>query len=101
MPQIVVLPNANKCPDGAVFHSPAGSTLCQQLLDNDVDIDHACQQNCACTTCHVILYDGGESVVAADDLEQSITRGVFGFGPESRLSCQVLLSEKDLVVEIP
>lgn len=101
MPQVVVLPNPGKCPEGAVFQGGAGQPLCQQLLDHGVDIDHACQQNCACTTCHVILHDGGDSVEAADDLEQSITRGVFGFGPSSRLSCQVRLGNQDLVVDIP
>lgn len=101
MPQVVVLPHADKCPKGAVFEGRSGLPLCQQLLDNGVDIDHACQQNCACTSCHVILHEGGASVAAADDLELSITRGVFGFGPGSRLSCQVQLGSQNLVVEIP
>ncbi|GAA5315562.1 MAG: ISC system 2Fe-2S type ferredoxin [Candidatus Pelagadaptatus aseana] len=101
MPQIVVLPNPMKCPDGAVIEARSGQQLCQQLLDNDVDIDHACQQSCACTTCHVVLVEGAETVRPAGDLETSITKGVFGFGPNSRLSCQVMVGQGDLVVEIP
>lgn len=101
MPQIVVLPNPGKCPNGAVFIGKSGVALCQQLIDQGIDIDHACQQSCACTTCHVVLHEGSDSVPPADVLEQNITRGVLGFGSSSRLSCQVLVGDDDLVVEIP
>ena len=58
MPQIVVLPHAEYCPDGAVIEAPAGTSICEALLENDIEIEHACEMSCACTTCHVIVQIG-------------------------------------------
>jgi len=38
MPQIVILPHAKLCPDGAVIEAPAGKSICDILLENDIDI---------------------------------------------------------------
>ncbi|MFM8760020.1 MAG: 2Fe-2S ferredoxin, partial [Polynucleobacter victoriensis] len=43
MPQIVVLPHAEYCPDGAVIEAPAGTSICEALLENDIEIEHACE----------------------------------------------------------
>jgi ferredoxin len=55
MTQIIVLPHVELCPDGAAIEAKVGESICQVLLDNEIDIDHACDQACACTTCHVIV----------------------------------------------
>ncbi len=55
MPQIVVLPHEVLCPDGAVLEVAAGVSVCDALLENDIEIEHACEKSCACTTCHVIV----------------------------------------------
>ncbi|MEY4143237.1 MAG: system 2Fe-2S type ferredoxin, partial [Pseudomonadota bacterium] len=55
MTQIVVLPHSEYCPDGAVIEADPGTSICETLLANDIEIEHACDMVCACTTCHVIV----------------------------------------------
>lgn len=101
MPQIVVLPHATLCPEGAVIEAPEGKSLCDALLDNDIEIEHACEKSCACTTCHVVIREGFESLNEAEEKEEDLLDKAWGLEATSRLSCQVRLSDEDLVVEIP
>ncbi|MFJ7566711.1 ISC system 2Fe-2S type ferredoxin [Herminiimonas sp. NPDC097707] len=101
MPQIVVLPHHVLCPDGAVIDAPAGKSICDVLLENDIDIEHACEKSCACTTCHVIVREGFSSLNEAEDKEEDLLDKAWGLEAASRLSCQAIVAEEDLVVEIP
>ncbi|MEA5097911.1 MAG: ISC system 2Fe-2S type ferredoxin [Burkholderiaceae bacterium] len=101
MPQIIVLPHAVLCPDGAVIDTPAGSNLCDALLENDVEIEHACEKSCACSTCHVIVREGFLSLEEPSEREEDMLDRAWGLEPTSRLSCQVSVGEEDLVIEIP
>jgi 2Fe-2S ferredoxin len=101
MPQIIVLPHAELCPQGKVLHADTGMVLIDVLLNNDIDIDHACEKSCACTTCHVVIREGFASLIPADDLEEDMLDKAWGLEPTSRLSCQAMVSDRDLVVEIP
>ena len=101
MPQIVVLPHVELCPEGAVIDAKAGLSLCDALLGNDVEIEHACEKSCACTTCHVIVREGFNALTPSEDLEDDLLDKAWGLEPNSRLSCQVILGNDDLVIEIP
>ncbi|HZS80074.1 MAG TPA: ISC system 2Fe-2S type ferredoxin [Herbaspirillum sp.] len=101
MPQIVIFPHAIFCPDGAVIDAPVGTTLCEAMLDNDIEIEHACERSCACTTCHVVIREGFETLDAPSDKEEDLLDMAWGLEANSRLSCQVVLGDDDLVVEIP
>lgn len=101
MPQIVVLPHATLCPEGAVIDAPAGQTLCDALLGSDVEIEHACEKSCACTTCHVVIREGFNSLNEPQEKEEDLLDMAWGLEATSRLSCQVVLGDEDLVVEIP
>ena len=101
MPVIKVLPHAEYCPRGATLEVPAGTSICEALLENDIDIEHACELSCACTTCHVIVREGFDSLGELDELEEDLLDRAWGLEPHSRLSCQAILSQKDVVVEIP
>ena len=101
MPQIVVLPHVELCPEGAVIDAKAGMSLCDALLGNDVEIEHACEKSCACTTCHVIVREGFNALPPSEELEDDLLDKAWGLEPNSRLSCQVILGNDDLVIEIP
>jgi 2Fe-2S ferredoxin len=101
VPQIVVLPHATLCPEGAVIEAPAGKSLCDALLDSDIDIEHACEKSCACTTCHVVVREGYETLDDPEEKEENMLDKAWGLEATSRLSCQVVLGDDDLVVEIP
>ena len=101
MPVIKVLPHAEYCPQGATLSVPAGTSICEALLENDIAIEHACELSCACTTCHVIVREGFDSLGELDELEEDLLDRAWGLEPNSRLSCQAILSQNDVVVEIP
>ena len=62
MPKIVFLPHAELCPEGKVIEVEPGVTVCDAALQNGVEIEHACEKSCACTTCHVIVREGFDSL---------------------------------------
>jgi 2Fe-2S ferredoxin len=101
MPQLIVLPNEKLCPEGAVIEAKPGDSICETLLGNDIEIEHACEMSCACTTCHVIVREGYDSLEEPDELEDDYLDMAWGLEPESRLSCQALVADEDLVIEIP
>ena len=101
MPVIKILPHAEYCPQGAELQVPSGTSICEALLDNNIKIEHACDMVCACTTCHVIVRQGFNSLNAAEDEEEDLLDRAWGLEPLSRLSCQAILAQEDVTVEIP
>lgn len=101
MPQIIFLPHEEICPDGAVVEAEPGTTVLDAALANGIDIEHACEKSCACTTCHVIVREGFDSMEESDETEDDLLDKAWGLEPESRLSCQSVVADEDLVVEIP
>ena len=101
MPQLIFLPHDELCPEGKVIEVDPGITICDAALQNGIEIEHACEKSCACTTCHVIVREGFESLEESDELEDDMLDKAWGLEPESRLSCQAVVAEDDLVVEIP
>jgi 2Fe-2S ferredoxin len=101
MTQIIVLPHVELCPDGAVLDAAPGTSICDVLLANGIDIEHACEKSCACTTCHVVIREGFESLEPAEEIEEDMLDKAWGLEPTSRLSCQALVTQTPLVVEIP
>ena len=101
MTEIVLLPHHEICPEGAVIEAEQGETVCEALLRHDLEIEHACEMSCACTTCHVIVREGFASLEEADELEEDYLDKAWGLEPESRLSCQAQVGDTNLVIEIP
>jgi 2Fe-2S ferredoxin len=101
MPRIVVLPHEELCPEGEVVEATTGESVCDALLRNHIEIEHACEKSCACTTCHIVVREGFDSMEESDELEDDMLDKAWGLEPESRLSCQSMVGDEDLVVEIP
>jgi ferredoxin, 2Fe-2S len=101
MPRIQVLPHPEICPNGATVEAEVGQSICRALLDHEVEIEHACELSCACTTCHVIVRQGFESLPPSTDAEDDLLDRAWGLTSRSRLSCQARMGNRDVVVEIP
>ena len=101
MPTIRILPHPEYCPEGVQLSVASGTSICEALLENGIAIEHACDMSCACTTCHVVVREGFASLNALDETEEDLLDRAWGLEPNSRLSCQAFLAQKDVVVEIP
>lgn len=101
MTQIIVLPHIELCPEGTVIEAQPGTSICDALIENGVEIEHACEKSCACTTCHVIVREGFDTLNEAQDEEEDLLDRAWGLEPLSRLSCQAVVGLTPLVVDIP
>ncbi len=101
MPIIKVLPHPEYSPQGREIEAPAGVSVCEALLENGIEIEHACEMSCACTTCHVVVRAGFGSLGEPDESEEDLLDRAWGLEPTSRLSCQAIVARDDVTVEIP
>ena len=101
MPRLKVLPQAALCPQGVEIEATSRATICDTLLAHGIDIEHACEKSCACTTCHVVLREGYDSLEPPEEKEEDLLDKAWGLEATSRLSCQARVREADLVIEIP
>ena len=96
-----MLPHETLCPEGAEIEAEPGKSICDTLLDHGIEIEHACEKSCACTTCHVIVREGYDSLEPPTDREDDLLDKAWGLELTSRLSCQAKMAEEDVTVEIP
>ena len=101
MPKIRVLPGHVLCPQGAEIEARTGVSICDSLLENHIEIEHACEKQAACTTCHVIVRKGFDSLEPAEEKEEDMLDKAWGLEASSRLSCQALVADEDLTIELP
>ncbi len=101
MPIIKILPHPEYAPEGAEIQANVGDSICEALLDHHIEIEHACDMSCACTTCHVIVRKGYNSLNPPEEAEEDLLDRAWGLQPDSRLSCQAIVAKDDLTVEIP
>ncbi|HUP29751.1 MAG TPA: ISC system 2Fe-2S type ferredoxin [Usitatibacter sp.] len=101
MTTLKVLPHDTLCPAGATLEVPEGMSICDALLDNHIEIEHACEKSCACTTCHVIVRAGHASLDPPTDKEDDLLDKAWGLELTSRLSCQARLKGDAVTIEIP
>lgn len=101
MTRIRFLPHEELCPEGREVEAEPGVSICDAALAGDIDIEHACEKSCACTTCHVYVRAGGASLNEASEDEEDLLDRAWGLEPDSRLSCQAVVGAEDLVVELP
>lgn len=101
MPKLKVRPGHAICPQGAQIEAKTGVSICDTLLENHIEIEHACEKQAACTTCHVILRQGYESLEPPEEKEEDLLDKAWGLEATSRLSCQAKVTDADLVIEIP
>lgn len=94
MPKITFLPQ-NK-----VVEVPEGTPILDAALDNNIKINHNCGGNCACSTCHVIVEEGFDSLNEVTEDEMDMLDEADDLTDTSRLSCQARVT-RDIIVRIP
>jgi 2Fe-2S ferredoxin len=101
MPVITILPHPEYCPQGDKVEAPRGTSICEALLEHGIAIEHACEMSCACTTCHVVVRQGMASLNPQEEDEEDMLDRAWGLEANSRLSCQAILADQDVTIEIP
>ncbi|HEY6829254.1 MAG TPA: ISC system 2Fe-2S type ferredoxin [Gemmatimonadaceae bacterium] len=101
MTEIVVLPHPEICPEGKTFDAAKGVSVLDNLLEQGIEVEHACEKSCACTTCHVIVREGYDSLSEPSEDEEDLLDRAWGLTAVSRLSCQAMVADEKLVIEIP
>ncbi|MCL2871631.1 MAG: ISC system 2Fe-2S type ferredoxin [Betaproteobacteria bacterium] len=101
MPTITVLPHPEWCKEGASFEAQPGESLLDALLAHGVNVEHACEKACACTTCHVIVRQGFDSLDDPSEKEEDMLDRAWGLTATSRLSCQMRVGTDSLEIELP
>jgi 2Fe-2S ferredoxin len=101
MATITIQPHAELLPEGGVIEAQEGQSVCEAMLENGIDIEHACEMSNSCTTCHVYIRKGFDSLEESGETEDDMLDKAWGLDMQSRLSCQAIVGSEDLEVEIP
>jgi len=101
MTKLIFLPHNELCPEGTIIEAEPGTTVLDAALANGIDIEHACEKSCACTTCHVYIREGQASLNETSDDEDDMLDKAWGLDPDSRLSCQTVIADENLIIELP
>ena len=102
MPTVTFRPiTAKDESEDVVINTEKGASILETALSQGYDLEHACGGFCACTTCHVIVKAGGDSLSEMDFDEEDKLDEVEGVTLESRLGCQARVGAADVVVLVP
>lgn len=82
---------------------PAGDSVLEIALENNIDLHHNCGGVCACSTCHVYIESGEDYLPELTDREEDFIDRAVNPRLNSRLSCQCVLENGpgNLVVYVP
>jgi 2Fe-2S ferredoxin len=101
MPKITFLnPRGPKSEGPLTIEVKRGTSVLDAAEECGARVGHACGGNLACSTCHVWVQEGIDSLPEVTDKENDIMDKAFDVRPESRLGCQARVAEEDVVVEI-
>ena len=104
MPKVTFLPvdgqfNSHQA-EPITIEVAAGTTILQAAQKAGAKVGFACGGNCACSTCHVYVRQGYDSLSDVEENEEDILDKAFDVRPVSRLSCQSKIGGADLVCEL-
>ena len=77
-----------------------GMSILEAAEECGARVGHACGGNLACSTCHVYVHEGLDSLPEILDKENDIMDKAFDVRAESRLGCQARVADEDVLVEI-
>jgi len=90
-------------PDGDehIVEAEDGDSLLEIAQSHKIHIEHECEGNCACTTCHVQIMKGDDELCEMEDAEANRLGMIPFMNFRSRLACQARLEgDGDLLVKI-
>ncbi|MBF0159129.1 MAG: 2Fe-2S iron-sulfur cluster binding domain-containing protein [Magnetococcales bacterium] len=98
------MPTVTFLPMGRTVTAAAGQTLLEAAHEHDIDLEGACEGSLACATCHVVVdRQWFGRLPESSEEEDDLLDGAFDLTEQSRLACQIVLTEAmdGLTVTIP
>ena len=95
------MPTVTFLPAGKTASVPRGTSILDAADAAGIELPHNCGGVCACTTCHVWIERGGETLSEIEEREDDKLNEAAGLSPSSRLGCQARVGDADVVVRIP
>ncbi len=95
------MPKVTYLPMNVTVEAKEGQNLLEIALANNIHMEHNCGGNCACSTCHVIVKQGFDSLSTQQTDEEDQLDEAENLTLTSRLGCQAKVSKDDIVVEVP
>lgn len=94
MPQLTVQPS------GKTYDAAAGQSILAALLAAGETINHKCDGQASCGSCHIFVLEGRKSLSKTQRLENEKLDSIVGVGSKSRLACQATLGDEPVTVEL-
>lgn len=88
-------------PSGKTLSAATGSSILAALLAGGENIAHKCEGKAECGSCHIFVLEGRKSLPRIQPVENAKLDAMVGVGSKSRLACQTIMGEEDVVIEIP
>lgn len=88
-------------PSGKTLSAASGSSILAALLAAGESIAHKCDGKAECGSCHIFVVEGRKSLPRIQPVENAKLDAMVGVGSKSRLACQTIMGEEDVVIEIP
>ena len=88
-------------PSGKTIEVSEGMTILAALLGAEVAIEHKCEGQAKCGSCHIFLQEGRKGVSKVAKLENEKLDSIVGVGSKSRLACQAtILGTENIKIEL-
>ncbi len=94
------MPKITFVPDGNSIEVKPGTSILEAAKKCHAQVGYACGGVCACSTCHVYVKKGFDSLSEQQEKEEDILDKAFDVRSASRLGCQARCADEDLIVEI-
>jgi 2Fe-2S ferredoxin len=94
------MPKVKYLPEGMEVIVEPGTSLLDAARKCGAPVGSACGGNLACSTCHLWVKKGFDSLSEIEDDENDILDKAFDVRPVSRLGCQAEVSGEDVECEI-
>ncbi len=95
MPQVRVLNT------GDLVGGKMPASILELLLNNGLELPHYCGGQAACSTCHVFVRGGAEYTSPVGPAERDWLAIMREATPDSRLACQCIVGNGEVVIEVP
>ncbi len=83
-----------------VHDAEVGLSILEVTEDHDIHLNHNCGGVCACSTCHIYIEKGEDSLEEISDQEEDFIDRAINPRLESRLACQCIILDDNAEIEV-